>query len=104
MKKSDIKFYQTWTSTRVRGFRYYMLVEGSIFGLLLSLVLLAVNAFKSSFAEAFLTTDAFYQTGLNVLLGIFIYAPVMWWVNERIFQRLLKQYPDIEELSQTRNS
>ena len=81
------RFLKTWSETRKRGLKYYMLVEGTIFGLLVSIITGLVSLWDVSFKEAFFTLDAFYMMIAYVLGGILIYAPLMWWYNERMYRK-----------------
>ncbi len=81
------RFLKTWAETRLRGLKYYMLVEGSIFGVLVFIITGLVSLWDVSFKEAFFTIDAFYMMVAYVLGGILLYSPAMWWYNERMFKR-----------------
>lgn len=81
------RFLKTWAETRQRGLKYYMLVEGSIFGVLVFIITGLLSLWDVSFKEAFLTIDAFYMMLAYVLGGILIYSPAMWWYNERMYKR-----------------
>lgn len=81
------RFLRTWSDTRKRGLRFYMLVEGTIFGLLVFIITGLVSLWDLSFKEAFFTLDAFYMMITYVLGGILLYAPMMWWYNERMYRK-----------------
>ncbi len=81
------RFIQTWSETRKRGLKYYMLVEGSIFGVLVFIITGLISLWDLSFKEAFLTLDAFYMMITYVLGGILLYAPLMWWYNKRMYRK-----------------
>jgi hypothetical protein len=81
------RFLKTWSDTRKRGLKFYMLVEGTIFGLLVFIITGLVSLWDLSFKEAFFTLDAFYMMITYVLGGILLYAPMMWWYNERMYRK-----------------
>jgi hypothetical protein len=81
------RFLKTWSETRKRGLKYYMLVEGSIFGVLVFIITGLISLWDLSFIEAFFTLDAFYMMITYVLGGILLYAPLMWWYNERMYRK-----------------
>lgn len=47
------RFLKTWAETRQRGLKYYMLVEGSIFGVLVFIITGLLSLWDVSFKEAF---------------------------------------------------
>jgi hypothetical protein len=81
------RFMSTWSVTRRRGIKYYMLVEGSIFGFLVFVITGLISLWDITFKEAFFTVDAFYTMLAYILGGIFVYSPAMWWYNERMFKK-----------------
>lgn len=64
-----------------------MLVEGSIFGVLVFVITGLISLWDISFKDAFLTINAFYMMLAYILGGILIYSPAMWWYNERMYKR-----------------
>lgn len=64
-----------------------MLVEGSVFGVLVFIITGLISLWDISFKDAFLTIDAFYMMLAYVLGGILVYSPAMWWYNERMYKR-----------------
>lgn len=87
MATMNERFLKTWSETRKRGLKYYMFVEGSIFGILVFILTGLISLWEVSFIEAFFTSDAFYMMVAYVFGGILIYSPAMWWYNERMYKR-----------------
>lgn len=89
MAVQNPKFIQNWEESRKGGLKRFMLLEGSIFGVLLFVLLLIYYWFTDSLQFSILSFDTFYMFIWYVLGGIFIYSPAMWWYNERLYKRHL---------------
>lgn len=87
MTRLNDRFLQTWVETRSRGLKFYMFVEGTIFGVLVFIITGLVSLWDKTFIEAFLTMDSLYMMMAYILGGIFVYSPAMWWYNERMFKK-----------------
>lgn len=91
MSVRNQKFLDNWKSSREGGFKRFMIVEGGIFGTLLFVLLLIYNLFTETLPHPALSVDTFYMFIWYILSGIFIYAPIMWWYNERLFKKHTNQ-------------
>jgi hypothetical protein len=87
MADRNSKFIQNWEESRKGGLKRFMLLEGSIFGVLLFILLLIYYWFTESLQFQILSIDTFYMFIWYVLGGIFIYSPAMWWYNERLYKK-----------------
>ncbi len=94
MARLNDRFLRTWSETRQRGLKYYMFVEGLIFGILVFIVTGLISLWHLSITEAFFTMDAFYMMITYILGGIFIYSPIMWWYNERLYRKYVATVSD----------
>jgi hypothetical protein len=88
------RFLKNWSDTRRLGIKRYMLMEGSIFGVLVFVITRLISLWEVTIVEAFFTSDAFYMLVWYEFGGIFVYAPVMWWYNERMYQKHIDTIDD----------
>jgi hypothetical protein len=88
------RFLKNWSDTRRLGLKRYMLIEGSIFGVLIFVITRLISLWEVTVVEAFFTSNAFYLLAWYVFGGILVYAPVMWWYNERMYQKYIETIDD----------
>ena len=89
MKKNDKIFVDNWTETRKKGKWNFFFKFGNVFGILASIVSFffstEYNGVNSFFTQTFLVKLIIY-----ILVGVFIFSPVLWWLYENRYKKLTK--------------
>jgi hypothetical protein len=89
LNDQDKKFKETWEKRQIKGRWHYGLVNGSIFGFV---VFVVINLFKlqdQSLSEVYFTAVALSQMLTMVLAGIIGYSTIKWWMNENIYKKII---------------
>lgn len=89
MKNS--KFINQWRETRELGQLNHILTNGLAVAFL-SFIIVNLNLiWTNSFAETFFTKYTIYNILISFMLGAFIYAPLVWYNNERLYKKSSKE-------------
>lgn len=89
MTDQDRKFKEAWEVRRQMGRWLYGLKHGSLFGLV---VFLLINLYKlkdNTFTEVFFSVSALEQLTTMLLAGIVGYSSLKWWMNENIYKKIM---------------
>jgi len=91
MSDQDKKFKDQWDKTLAKGRIIYGLTHGSVFGFA---IFILVNMFElkdESVQNVFFTRQAFEQIGTMILAGIIGYSTVKWWINQKVYNKILNK-------------
>lgn len=88
MKLLENNPYNNWQETRKIGRWKFAFTYGLVFGLFIFLFNLLYFIFSSSDQVTFLFIIEFLA--ISVLVGIFGYYTLMWWIQEKIYQKRQK--------------
>jgi hypothetical protein len=91
MHEGDKKFKAQWEKTRNDGRIRYALIHGSIFGLIVFVVINLWSLKDQSFQDVFLSRRALDQGMTMVLAGILGYGTIKWWMNENIYKKIISR-------------
>jgi len=90
MNKNDKIFVDNWTETRKKGNWNYNIKFGSIFGILASIVGFFFSKDYDG-VNSFLSQTFLIKLVVYLLVGIFVFAPVLWWLYESRYKKLTKE-------------
>lgn len=88
-KSKEELFIEKWEKIRPKGIVKFSLLHGSLYGILLFVVLLVVDLFKKPFADIF-TLQLLIDFGMYLLAGIVLLGPFEWMMGERQYKRFKK--------------
>ena len=91
MNEGDLKFKNYWEKIKLQGRIRYALINGAIFGFGVFIVLNLFYLKDKSIAEVYFQRDSLDQMVTMVLAGILGYGTIKWWLNERIYKKILKR-------------
>ncbi|MBK9255345.1 MAG: hypothetical protein IPM42_07655 [Saprospiraceae bacterium] len=97
MHTSDQKFKDYWEKILLQGRWRYALINGSIFGFGIFIIINLFNLKDSSFSDVYLTRKALDQLATMILAGIIGYGSIKWWLNNNIYKKILKRAEEASE-------
>ena len=74
-----------------KGRWHYGLVNGSVFGLAVFVILNLLNLKDLPFTEVYLTASAISQMLTMVTAGIIGYSTIKWWMNKKIYNKIIEK-------------
>lgn len=91
MTDQDKKFKEYWDKVRANGRLKYALINGAVFGFGVFVVLNLWYLKDLSVLEVYGTRKALEQMLTMILAGILGYGTLKWWMNERIYKKIMDQ-------------
>ncbi len=89
MTDSDRKFKERWEGIKLKGRGFYAFTHGAGFGFLVFLIINLYYLKDKSFQEVFVNQRAMEQMLTMVFAGILGYGTVKWWMNEKIYKKII---------------
>ena len=85
-------FKEDWESTRQKGFLHFVLSNGTVFGLILFIIIelyriITANLTPNENMGEFI----WYSVFVYVFFSWLVYAPMMWVVNQWLYKKYSKE-------------
>ncbi|MBK9565330.1 MAG: hypothetical protein WAT22_14745 [Saprospiraceae bacterium] len=89
MNDQDKKFKEIWEKRQVQGRLRYGIVNGSLFGFMVFVIINLFSLKEKTFQDVYFTYPALSQLLTMVLAGIIGYSTLKWWMNQNIYKKII---------------
>lgn len=90
MNNKDQEKLQGWAKTRSKGMVRFVIIVGGIWGIVTTVITQLLELGDKSIADAFTSQQFVIKLGINVGVGILVFAPVFWFLAERKYKKMLE--------------
>ena len=91
MNDQDKKFKISWENRQQKGKWNYGLVHGSLFGLMVFIIINLLSLKDQKLSDVYLTSAALSQMLTMILAGIVGYSTIKWWMNENNYKKIIEK-------------
>ncbi len=91
MNNQDKKFKIVWEKRQQKGRWHYGLVNGSIFGFVVFIIINLFSLKDQALTDVYFTSAALSKMLTMVLAGIVGYSTIKWWMNENIYKKIIEK-------------
>lgn len=91
MSDKDLKFIEGWRVNQEKGWFKFSLINGSLWAVFTYVALRVINFFFEEDAALAIDTNLLLELFVWLLAGVFLYGPVVWHSNQRIYKKKIQK-------------